>query len=52
MTTDEITKDIIIALIPRINFSTYADIDERTKQNVKTIGELYQGIYKAVSEAK
>ena len=36
MTNDEITKDIIIAVIPKLTFSPYADIDERTKQNVIT----------------
>ena len=52
MQNDEITKDILIALIPKLPSSNADGIESKTQENLKMITALYKGIFKTVSETK
>jgi len=48
MNTEETTKEIVIAMIPRFHMTNILKPEEQTK----IVTDAYKAIYKAVSESK
>ena len=48
-TAEEITRDIVVALIPKISIPNKGD--DKAEPYAKFVGELYKGIYNDVLES-